>query len=370
MEKISIRSKILVHLYEFRNLKDRYQYPMEITQEGIANAMHSIVSHIPRELNKLIELGYVERKKGRVIGKDKKVSVYFLTYTGIEESLKIMDKIKEEIVSIDNETKNIKELSDNRKDLSLIEIIDMAQKNEIIEKFEPKLEKTKFLKFYEIKLEQETLVDRKEELEYLRTWLNSKISFLVVIGSKGYGKTALIKNFVSNIEDYNILFLNFYNNRTFLNFKVTVEKILNLDPGDFKKELLSYCIKNKLLMIIDSYFLVDEETVDFFNTLVESDLGNSKILVIMREDTPYYNRFYDYTVVDKKVLELKIKGLDIKNTAEFLGKEVNEKLEQLYKFTKGNPSILKLLKEKDEKKLRENTNFTPEQIKLLLFLNS
>lgn len=95
MEKISIRSKILIYLYEFINLKDRYQYPTEITQEGIANAMHNNVAHIPREINKLIELGYVERIKGKVIGKDKKLSVYFLTYNGIEEAIKTINKIKE-----------------------------------------------------------------------------------------------------------------------------------------------------------------------------------------------------------------------------------------------------------------------------------
>jgi DNA replication protein DnaC len=370
MQKISIRSKILIHLYEFRALKDRYQYPMEISQEGIANAMHNIVAHIPREINKLIELGYVEKIKGKVTGKDKKLSVYFLTYNGIEEAIKTINKIKEEKITIDHETKSIRELSENRKDLTLIEIIDMVQKNEMFEKFEPTIEKTKFLKFYEVKFEQESLIDRKEELDYLKNWLNSKISFLVIIGSKGYGKTALIKNFVVSVKNYNILFLNFYNNRTFLNFSETTEKVLNFESGDFKKEFLNYCIKNKILLIIDSYFLVDEETVDFFNSLVDSNLENSKILVSMREDTPYYNRFYDYLSVDKKVLELKIKGLDREHTAQYLGKKMDEKLDQIYKFTKGNPSILKLLKEKNEKKLRENTNFTPEQIKLLLFLNS
>lgn len=40
--------------------------------------------------------------------------------------------------------KSIKELSENRKDLSLIEIIDMAQKSEMFEKFEPTIEKQKF----------------------------------------------------------------------------------------------------------------------------------------------------------------------------------------------------------------------------------
>lgn len=127
------------------------------------------------------------------------------------------------------------------------------------------------------------------------------------------------------------------------------------------------------MLVIDSYFLVDEETVDFFNSLVDSNLENSKILVSMREDTPYYNRFYDYLSVDKKVLELKIKGLDKEHTAEFLGKKMDEKLDQIYKVESLYFEAIKRKKRKKIKgkyKLYTRANQTITVFKLLIVSNS
>ena len=74
--RLKTQDKILLHLYDYRNMRDKYEYPSEITQAGIAGVVGISVSHIPRNISKLINEGLVVAKKGHVPNKKKRVTIY------------------------------------------------------------------------------------------------------------------------------------------------------------------------------------------------------------------------------------------------------------------------------------------------------
>jgi hypothetical protein len=70
------------------------------------------------------------------------------------------------------------------------------------------------------------------------------------------------------------------------------------------------------------------------------------------------------------VQELRIKGLDASSARKLLGNDKIEEdaLRRIMMMTHGQPMVLRMLRENDEKSLRKNTLFTPEEIRYLLFL--
>ncbi|MEM4292734.1 MAG: tetratricopeptide repeat protein [Thermoplasmata archaeon] len=92
--KLTAAEKVLLHLYEYTKYVDHFEVPFAVTQDGIAEAVGILRSHVPRTLKGLLDKGYIEEKLAHVIGSERRRKVYFLTTPGIAHAKKIRDDVK------------------------------------------------------------------------------------------------------------------------------------------------------------------------------------------------------------------------------------------------------------------------------------
>ena len=129
------------------------------------------------------------------------------------------------------------------------------------------------------------------------------------------------------------------------------------------------------IIVFDGYFEVEEPVVEYFASLVEHIKGveKLKIIVTARENTASYNRFYTILDIhDSTVRELHLGKMDIESCRVLLGVPdiTDDALRRLYIFTKGSPSIMKILASDDISYIESNTNYSVEEIKLMLHLKT
>jgi len=96
--KITVEEKICLHLLEYINLRDEFIQPAEISQKGIAAATDVQRGHASVALISLKKKGLVDEKISRVKGSDRRKKVYFLTRTGVDETLKLKKTLRESAV--------------------------------------------------------------------------------------------------------------------------------------------------------------------------------------------------------------------------------------------------------------------------------
>ena len=357
--RLKTQDKILLHLYDYRNMRDKYEYPSEITQAGIAGVVGISVSHIPRNISKLIDGGLVIAKKGHVPNKKKRVTIYFLTEKGISETKKIIDNLKNMNLEIEGEKYKVEKIKEIL-GISYIELIKRFEKKKL--KIED-LKTSKRVIFKEINITTDIFVNRIEELKIMKNWYaHGKI--LVIIGSKGYGKSALIDKFIERIKPKeHIVWLQIYKGRKWNNIEETFKNIFNNNTFNILKT-------EPTILIFDSYFDVDDIFVENLTSFVKGDIGKSKIIVSMRPDTPFYNRFYTLSdIIEGKVVEIKLEGLSYENSKLILPDIKDFAFRRIYQLTKGNPWILNLLKTGKIDEVNE-LPMSPENIHLLKYLAS
>jgi len=258
VEKITVKTKILVYLSDYLNFKDRYIYPNEITQEGIARAIGITVTHVPRELEDLLEKGLVMEIKGRVKDKEKRVNVYFLTPSGITEVERIKNLIGSIKVEYNKRKVKLSDMVEKYGKMTWLQAIEFAKNNH----------KNNDRKNYIEGFSKIDLLDRKNEIKSLKKWLKSDVKYLVIRGEKGSGKTSLISKFISLIKDWNIIMVQMDDVRDLKSFKDKLQNGLN--------ERIDKILKRKNLIILDNYSDDKKEILDY---LIKKISKKSKIIV-------------------------------------------------------------------------------------------
>ena len=127
--------------------------------------------------------------------------------------------------------------------------------------------------------------------------------------------------------------------------------------------------------MLDNYFEATDDLVDYLTDFITAikEIQNFNLLVTASESTPSYERFYTIMDIhDGTVGEVHIRGLDIQHCQEILGvPDIDpEAMKRLLMFTMGKPATLKLLARGDADAIKEHTRFSPEEIKLMLYLKS
>lgn len=353
--RLTVPEKVLVHLYTYRKYVDRYDYPMEMTQQGIAQAVGISVTHIPRNLKKLMEEGLVKMKKGHVTGKKKRVAVYFLTPSGIAEATKLIEEICNTEIKIGKEYLKICEI---RKvtGLPYMDILKRLEKGDI----ENVLHTGERIIFREVEADIRDFVGRERELKLLQEGYE-KGTHLVIIGSRGTGKSSLVEKFLSiNPITDGILWFDVYPGRTWNSVKAILKNLFG------EEDILHILRRNKILIIFDGYHRVDDEFVNALNSLIQEDLGDSHLIITMLPETPYYNRFYTLKDVSKgRVLEVRLGNLSYEETRYLFPKVREDAFKRIYQITQGNPRLLVLLKRGE---LEETNLLNPEVVHLLNYL--
>jgi tetratricopeptide (TPR) repeat protein len=86
---LTVAERIVLHISQHQKLKDCYDVPFDVSQDGIAQALLISRAHAAVELKKLKEVGEVEERLAHIKKGKNKRKVYFLTNAGEEKSAKI-----------------------------------------------------------------------------------------------------------------------------------------------------------------------------------------------------------------------------------------------------------------------------------------
>lgn len=97
---LTVAERILLHISQHQKLKDCYDVPFDVSQDGIAQALLISRAHAAVELKKLKESGEVQERLAHIKRGKNKRKVYFLTSAGEEETAKIRTLAEERGIDV------------------------------------------------------------------------------------------------------------------------------------------------------------------------------------------------------------------------------------------------------------------------------
>jgi hypothetical protein len=355
--ELTAAERVLLHLHAFWNVREPGR---ESTQAGIAEGARLLRSHVPRTLTAVRGEGFVDMKDARIRGRTRKVRVYVLTEAGVRRARQILSDVDSTRVDVDGRATT---LGEARRELGLNALAALAAVD-ARGRLEPRV----------ADLERPVLLQRDEDLAFLRRWLAGAAPVAVVYGSRGMGKTALGWTFAEAIlrsvwaeigpgADVESLAQALASS--------TGEHAEDPDVPDSVADAIARVFaRNIKLMVLDGYAEVGEGVVDALARFLHTAKRPAKLLVLAQESTPAYCRFYSRADVDRgRVSERHLKGLDLEGCRAMLGNPAieEEALRRVYLLTKGCPLYLRAIREGDEETLRTHSRFTKAEIRLLLY---
>ncbi len=379
---LTAKESIMIHLKDFYQYEKDIECPHDMTQRGISEATGLTLSHIPRNLKQLKAEGMVDEGKAYISGRSRRYKTYFPTNKGLKYTRKLITELGKFVVQSDGEEIPLMRIILQDRERSCLDIIRSflgeGQMDKITRPRGPML----LGNFPEVR----NFVNRVEELKELNTIFEDDDTRMIVIyGSLGYGTSSLASKFAMDIKKKcsimwvrvegpleHILehILEHLKNSDMLNeISGNIEDIR--DPQDLVKLLAD---KNYII-IFDGYFEVEEPVVEYFAGIVEhiKEVEGVRMIVTARENTASYNRFYTILDIhDSSVKEMHLGKMDIEACRVLLNVAdiTDDALRRLYLFTKGSPSIMKTLASDDISYIERNTNYSIEEIKLMLHLKT
>ncbi|MGQ0798055.1 MAG: tetratricopeptide repeat protein [Methanobacteriota archaeon] len=184
--------RVLVHLSSFARYADAYEYPGDVTQDGIAEALGISRAHAALELKRLKDAGRIEERVAHVAKARTRRKVYVLAPAGLEIARRMREHAKaRRVVVIEGA---------GTRDASGAEAIEALRRAGVRES--EAVERVLTLDVIEIPraaavpppaAPEPDFFGREDELRTLRAWLASDESpVAVVVGVAGIGKTALV----------------------------------------------------------------------------------------------------------------------------------------------------------------------------------
>jgi DNA-binding MarR family transcriptional regulator len=367
--QLSVNDRVLLHLYRFASDVAPEEYPPDTTQAGIASAIGISRTHVPRAVKVLMKDGMAEELRGRVEGHERRMSVYALTPEGVRRADELWNATLSSKLPVSSagktssmDGKEIEELLGKRKAIAAIS----GMRDGVVE---IDSRRRKAIRELQLAPKAREFFGREPELKVMDNFMESESRILVVLGNRGYGTSMLARKFVDEQDDADV-------------FWVTL--IPEPSVGELEGRLTAFASKIKgepatlsdavnlpsAIVVFDDYFSPSDEIVEFFSALVEVK-GDTKMLITAREETPAYNWFYHKRDIDSGVVsELRIRGLDTDSAKLMLGNEDIEAdaLRRICMITKGQPMVLRMLRDGDMEGLKQNSVFTAEEIRYLLFL--
>ncbi|MCJ7489889.1 MAG: hypothetical protein MUO87_07080, partial [Thermoplasmata archaeon] len=367
--QLSVNERVLLHLSRFATDTPPEEYSPESTQVGIAEGVGISRTHVPRAVKTLIKDGFIEELRGRVANRDRRMSVYAVTPEGFRKAVETWEIVRKSQLSVmrvgglvEMEGMALEELLGRKQAMSLVS----RMRDGVVELLESRRTPVRdLLRAPPL----DTFYGREQELGTLDEFLKSNTSVVVVSGNRGHGTTTLVRKFVQDHEEADVLWIP-------VREHITPQEIES-SIVDFGKrgrpavaDLDSALSMPEMIVVLDGYHTVSEEVVEFFAALVNAST-EAKLVVTAREDNPAYNWFYQKTHVESgAVREIKVRGLDEASAKKLLGNAdiEAEAFRRVYLMTRGQPLLLKMLRDDDAEGLKKNSVYTAEEIRYLLFL--
>ena len=90
---LTTEERILLYLYDFRNMQDRYVLPQALTQKSIAYAAGVQRKHLSRYLDEMVKEGYLTEMKAHIEGEKQRMLGYYLAPRGWERAQGIKERL-------------------------------------------------------------------------------------------------------------------------------------------------------------------------------------------------------------------------------------------------------------------------------------
>lgn len=367
--QLSVNDRVLLHLSRFATDTPLEEYPPETTQVGIAEGVGISRTHVPRAVKTLMKEGLVDEFRGRVASRNRRMSVYAVSMEGFRRAEAIWEEVRSSRVTVcregaveEMEGVTLEEMFGRRRAFGLLS----RMKDGVVELKDKHRTAQRSL---EDAPDREEFFGRERELEALEAFLDSDARVMVALGGKGYGTTALIREFVERQEDIDVLWIAIREQMTASDIASRIVEFAQSVQPDVS-DIDSALAVPGTLIVFDDYHLVGEGVVELLSSFVNRK-SECKVIVTAREDLPAYNWFYQKKSVDSgTVREIRVKGLDEAHAKRLLGRPNIEMdaFRRIYLMSRGQPLVLKLLRDDAGEELKRNSVFTAEEIRYLLFL--
>ncbi len=370
---ISVEKRILLHLLNHHSSKLRFEAPIDLTQNGIAQAVGTSQSHTSRSIKKLVKKRLVGERIGRVKLGKRKQSYYCITEGGKGQAR----ELKKELSNLEITLKHPASPSRMMKLKDIIpylgekgicsgitdlDIYTCTSKDSTldIESLE-KIEKAQFVDFSADAPRILHFFGRKREIATLKKWVEDEEEHNIIFihGMAGIGKTTLAAKLIEGYRGSKHLFwYNFHDSGTLRGALSKLAEFLSKlghDPLEIylrTRKSLDYDEVSKILrknigeldtvLIFDDFHKSNEKIRSFFGYILKMLTSSSKtnMLILSREIVPFYD---ERDVLEKKIVaEMELEGLDFESSKRLLkGKGIdNRGVKEMFRLTAGNPMFL------------------------------
>ncbi len=363
---LTVRERILLHLFDNGRFAGDYEAPTEVTQTGIAKAVGIRVRHVAQYVNPAVSKDLIEVRKSRVKRQRQRRKVYFLTPVGRKEAASLRQNLFSERVPFkarDGTIRNIafsKAYQEVRRGSSILELLEEVRSLGFITEIKRK-ETGEVVDFSHEAPSVDLFYGRDSDLQKV-VQLLERYPLVVVIGIAGIGKSTL----GSKIRDL------FVGERSLFWHRVRpwdTTRDLALSVGGFlkalgKMELYVYLTgsgtketrrveeimlrdlaETSSVLILDDLHVVSEKAQAFLSILHEALKGQSDTTaLLLSRTTP---RFYSRQDVDVEgsVAEFSLGGLDKESSVSLLTDAgfPRSQSERLALICGGSPLFLRIM---------------------------
>src|SRR2546426_11024895 len=195
MRRLTVKERVLLHLFDYSRFAEAYDVPVEATQEGIAEAAAIRVGHVVQYVRPLQSEGLVEQRMSHIVRQARRRKVYFLTPKGRQQVAGLRASLLKEEVPFKKSTGETtpmplaKVYHEERRGSSLLQLLEEANSMGAVAQ-SVEVEATPLADFTQEAPKVSRFHGRGAELEAVLRGVDEK-PIVVVLGFAGIGKTTL-----------------------------------------------------------------------------------------------------------------------------------------------------------------------------------
>ena len=364
MPLIAPRDRVLLHLLDARGHRLHDRPTQQMTQEGVSAALGMNRTHITRALKPLLDDGHVESRKGHVPGRDRKLTYYALTESGLARVTEVIRSFGDEDVELidasgSRRKTKVRDALKQYPEIGRLALIDAAQEGRAL-----KVPGERFVQANTQFAIVEQL-EREHQIEQAAAFLSSSSTLLVIIASYGYGSSSLLKYAALELWKGPLFWFDLEADGSARSVEDSLDRFAKrLECKDW-----SGLAEREALLCFDNYYIAEDPLVDLLIDMVKRlQKGKTKIAVAMRGETPSYNRFHQrHDVGDGTAVEIPLSRFDEATARRMLGSDVDDEAFQLiHMLARGQPLALALLRAGDVEGLKKIR--LSEEVRFMMYL--
>ncbi len=354
---------------DYQNFADKYEVPTQVTQRGIGESIDIAWSNVPRAMKKLVSDTVVEEKSARIKGDKRKKKAYFLTHKGYSQALTLREDLADRSVTlVDGDASREVQVGNLPKETGLsFSFLSFAMR--ITNEGKLDLARAKatgatpsgVVELIEGAPVVKEFVGRESELSQIQGPIGEGQT-VVIWGVAGVGKSTLAVKSLEALRGKRSIF--YMRIRSWHNLNTVLTPLSKFLGKMRRTKLLLYMSSRKQYEVGDLPPILREdfENIDavlYFDDIQDAPQELQHLLRLLVETAPEFPGLAAVLVsrplphiidrrevaVTKRVVEVKVEGLDKASARLLVRPEILQKpedFEEVFKRTGGVPLLLEL----------------------------